>query len=130
MQDTIWLLKQMTVLPLIPKRHNFYCYFSECWLLSWTQWHNSTPHYGVRYWAEAHWYVPLVSTSLNELTGGKTELSLTCKSLCLPPGYGAPHWEYMELWLFQLVFPKLNFFSDFSLWLVTSVLCFKSSFLK
>ena len=131
MQDSgVWLLKPMAVLPLIPMRHNFYCYSSECWVPSSTQWCNSIPHYSVGYWAEAHLYGLLASTNLNELTGGKTELSLTCKSLCLCPGYDAPDWEYLEGWLFQLMSPELSFISHFSLWLVTSALCFNSSSLK
>lgn len=54
-------------------------------------------------WAEIHLYGPLVPARLKNLSGGKTELSLIGKLICLAPGYGAPDWDYLECGQFQLI---------------------------
>lgn len=68
-----------------------------------TSWHSFRAFYSMGCWAEVHLYGPLVPARLNDLTGGKTELSLTGKLMCTPPGYGAPDWHYLECWQFQII---------------------------
>lgn len=65
----------------------------------------------------------------SEITEGKTELSLSYKSLHLPP------WSFwlrqpVMMTILTLTFSKPKLFSDISPYLLTPVLCFKSSLLN
>lgn len=66
--------------------------------------HDTMPAcYSMRCWTEVHLYGPLVPARLTDLTGGKSDLSLICKLICLPPLCAAPDWDYLECLQFKLI---------------------------